>query len=48
MKNNSKTVRLKSDIINAINKIAIEENRSFNNTVETLLLFAIHNRKLKL
>ena len=42
----SKTIRIEKTLIDAINEIAENENRSWNNTLETLLKFAISNRKV--
>lgn len=42
----SKTVRLEEGTVQEINRLAKEENRNFNNSVETLLKWAIANRKV--
>lgn len=42
----SKTVRLDKNVVQDINNIAKEENRNFNNSVETLLKWALANRKV--
>lgn len=42
----SKTVRLEETTVQDINRLAKEENRNFNNSVETLLKWAIANRKV--
>ena len=42
----SKTVRLEKGTVQDINKLAKDENRNFNNSVETLLKWAIANRKV--
>lgn len=42
----SKTVRLDKNVVQDIDKLAKEENRNFNNTVETLLKWAVANRKV--
>lgn len=42
----SKTVRLDKDVVQDIDKLAKEENRNFNNSVETLLKWALANRKV--
>ena len=42
----SKTVRLEEGTVQDINRLAKEENRNFNNSVETLLKWAIANRKV--
>ncbi len=42
----SKTVRLEQTTVQDINRLAKEENRNFNNSVETLLKWAIANRKV--
>lgn len=42
----SKTVRLEETTVQDIHRLAKEENRNFNNSVETLLKWAIANRKV--
>jgi hypothetical protein len=42
----SKTVRLDKNVVQDINNVAKEENRNFNNSVETLLKWALANRKV--
>ncbi len=41
-----KTVRLDNCTVQDINKLAKEENRNFSNSVETLLKWALANRKV--
>lgn len=36
-KTESKTLRLKKDVVNNINDLAIKNNRNFNNMAETLM-----------
>lgn len=41
MEKQHKTMRLKSDLVKKIQKMAEKENRSFNNMIETLLEKAV-------
>ena len=44
-KNKATTIRLKPSLLEKIEELSKEENRSFNNTIETLLLRATGSLK---
>lgn len=40
-----KTLRLKTKLIEEVEKMAVDDNRNFNNMVETILMKAVSSQK---